>query len=216
MLTPKDLRDPRVKSGYRFVHVVRSHGQNGYADGPDKYVAVGARRPQGDVKQHGGSVFAFRGPRRATAVQAAQDRCDYINGQIGATLASLPSYDAPVIDMGGSKRHAPVPEEVKVEREQYVGPHDLYDVLVVSANGEIVCRKVGITARGKLRYSDICTTWGCSIKPVSRAKTYPSKAAALEAEAARVAEVCTQPEWRRVAKEAFAPVNSSAQLARAA
>jgi hypothetical protein len=60
-----------------------------------------------------------------------------------------------------------------------------------------------------LRYADICTTWGCSIKPVVQAKTFPSKIEALAAEAKKVAEVCEDSKWRRVAKEAFAPEEAS-------
>ena len=47
-----------------------------------------------------------------------------------------------------------------------------------------------------------------AIKPYAKAITYPSKAKAEAAERARVEEIAlTDKNWRRVAKEAFAPID---------
>ena len=93
--------------------------------------------------------------------------------------------------------------EVEVKRPEHKGKHDLYDVLFFTATGELICRKVGITARGHARYADVCKTFGMSVKPYKTAVTYPTKEAARAAEDALIAEVCTDKKWRRIGKEAF-------------
>lgn len=73
MLTPNDIRNPKRKSGY--VGVAKA-GPNSHWTG---YEAYAGRGSYGD----------FRGPRRATAEEAAQDYCDYMNGLGVATPATL-------------------------------------------------------------------------------------------------------------------------------
>jgi hypothetical protein len=192
VLTPDDLKHAGRKSGYRYVAYrpergrMPYHGQQNGATGK-------------------GLGSGWMGPWRATAAEAAQDAADYLNGTFSATPAA-PAYPAVSVDLGTNTRHAPKVAPVKIIRREFKGPHDLYDVLVYSANGDLVCRKVGITARGAKRYEDICRTFGLSVRPVCKDVTYTTKALALKAETAKVAEVASDPAWRQVAKEAFAPV----------
>jgi hypothetical protein len=71
VLTPSDLRKPTNASGYRQV---------GYVGGPSRkatteyYQAYAGRGRGGDWKGH----------RRAAAIAAAQDYCDYVNGKKAA------------------------------------------------------------------------------------------------------------------------------------
>lgn len=188
MLTPRDLYNPRRASGYDHVLL---------CDGTKPYIA---RVYGGDLDSAGRK---WQGPRRSTPTAAAQDYCDYANGH-GIT-PSVPRYPDVSIDMGGSTRHAPKPEPVKVVRPRHTGKHDVYDVLFMTPRDDIVCRKIGITATGTARYADVCKTLGLSIKPFAPAVTFPSEAAAKVAEDARIAEVDKSDHWRRVAREAFAP-----------
>lgn len=149
-----------------------------------------------------------RGPARRTALEAAQDYCAYANS--GATpVSSIPRYPDITIDMGNTTRHAPKVEPVKVVRPKFKGPHDLYDVLFLTARGDIMCRKIGITARGHARYADFCKTFGLSIVPFEEAVTFPSEEAASVAETERIEKVAGSLGWRRIGKESFAPVGAS-------
>jgi len=69
MITPSDLVDPIRKSGYRYVV---SAGSAGHGGGKPWRAERGA-------KQKGNYASVWKGPRRATALEAAQDYCDYIN-----------------------------------------------------------------------------------------------------------------------------------------
>jgi hypothetical protein len=72
-LTPRDLRLPGSSSGYSYV--THDHGRrvNGHGGAGSAYQAF---RPAALRK----GVGKF-GPRRATAVEAAQDYCDFVNGR---------------------------------------------------------------------------------------------------------------------------------------
>jgi hypothetical protein len=74
--TPKDLRNPKRKSGYDHVGVI--HG--------------GARtkpyQAQSGTGNGHGKGAGWRGPFRRTALEAAQDYCNYINGSSAATPAT--------------------------------------------------------------------------------------------------------------------------------
>jgi hypothetical protein len=63
-MRPADIQNPICKSGYAFVHYSTE---------------IGHTRPKPfQAKINGGKVWY--GPRRATAIEAAQDYCDWING----------------------------------------------------------------------------------------------------------------------------------------
>lgn len=108
--------------------------------------------------------------------------------------------------MGGVTTHAPKARLPKTDRVPYTGKYDLYDVLCYTANGDLMCRKVGITARGESRYEGLRKTFGISIKPNAQAITFPDKRLAKKAEDALIASVEKDPEWRKIGKESFAPV----------
>jgi hypothetical protein len=81
-ITPKDIENPARKSGYDGVIV--DHG-GGHRDKPFRAeVSYRGGRASGTAR-------GWRGPRRATALEAAQDRCDYINTGGVATPATLRS-----------------------------------------------------------------------------------------------------------------------------
>lgn len=201
MRTPSDLRNPNRESGYRYVTFLRGGrppGSSGYsANRKDKYRAHKVTA-SGD----------WYGPCRLTALEAAQDACDFINsGRV--PVRAVVSYPDVEIDMGNTKRHAPRPEKVTVVREKFRGPHDVYDVLFLTARGDIMCRKVGITARGHARYADVCKTFGMSVTPFEDAVTFPSEEDARVAEAEKIAQIEQSVGWRRIGKESFAPRGSS-------
>lgn len=108
--------------------------------------------------------------------------------------------------MGNTTVHGPTvkAEPVTVVRDDWKGATDVYDVLFWTHAGDLMCRKVGYTRRGHARYVDICARFGLRITPFNKAVTYPTKAKALKAEAALVAKVCEEPDWKRIGKESFA------------
>lgn len=198
-ISPDDLRDPSNDSGYRYV-ASATGGQGGRK--PRWRAKVQAQREGGlPGSRTVWSSRTFSNPR-----DAAQEYCDYINGQ-QLPQQPLPAYDPVKIDMGTKGRHAPRREKVTVKREEFKGPHDLYDVLIYTAGGDLVCRKVGITAVHTQRYADVCGTFGLSMEPLNPATTYPSKKAARKAEAAYIAKTCSNPAWKRVGKESFYPIS---------
>lgn len=186
MYTPDDLWDP-VRGRYKGV---TSNGQNM----PKRWVACYESAESGCTK---------RGPRRATQLEAAQDKCDYLNGK---ERKARNRYKHPTVDLGTKTAHAPVVSSKRMHKPSFDGAYDLYDVLMYDPyTGEVLRRKVGITSRGQKRWMDTAITWGVSFKPVAPAVTYASKIEAEAAETQRIIEVCDDPNWRRVAGEAFAP-----------
>jgi hypothetical protein len=82
MITPMSLRNTKRKSG--FAHV----GLNSSPDYPAKkpFQAYDGRA-DGPTRKH-----CWKGPRRATALEAAQDYCNYINGQKMPVPITLKSH----------------------------------------------------------------------------------------------------------------------------
>lgn len=198
-ITPDDLRDHSNASGYKYVCSAAGGGH------PKPYPFWRAQRGAGGGRTTGWQT-KFRGAAYANPRDAAQEYCDYVNAQ-QRPQQPLPAYDPVKIDMGTKGRHAPRREKVTVEREEFKGPHDLYDVLIYTAGGDLVCRKVGITAVHTQRYADVCGTFGMSMEPLNPATTYPSKKAARKAETAYIAKTCSNPAWKRIGKESFYPIN---------
>lgn len=194
MLTPKDIENSDRKSGYRQVTYLKADKDSRWHGGGKPYKAYAGRGRKGD----------WKGPRRATAEEAAQDYCDYVNG-LGVTPTTQP-YPQPTIDMGNITEHQPKRKGGRAPK-LVEGPRDLYDVLFYDPDdGLVVRRKVGITARGLNRYTGICKMMGLSLKPNAEPVTYPSESAARVAEDKLVADICRDKNWKRVAKECFAPV----------
>lgn len=202
-LVPKDIENKDRKSGYDHVNVAWGGG-NQVNDPLLRYQAQGPANPN-YFPNSGLPRYLWRGPRRANAKDAAQDYCDYVNGNFEAV--AFEQWETPEIDMGnGDKRHAPPAEPVKVVRKEFKGPHDLYDVEILApVTKKFVVRKVGITARGHSRYSDISKTFGFTIRPLAKAITYSTKKKAKKAEDDLIAKLCADKNWKRVGKEAFVP-----------
>lgn len=79
MLKPSDLKNTARKSGFNYV------GDNRQSAGGKAFQAdvYGGKRDKAGRK--------WKGPRRATAEEAAQDYCDYINGGHAVPVARLNS-----------------------------------------------------------------------------------------------------------------------------
>lgn len=201
MLTIEDLRNPDRKSG--FDYVASANPSSKQKRTRDYFCARHGTRPT----KKGQVTDSWRGPTRHTAEEAAQDFCDYVNGQF--VKPALEQWETPEIDMGnGDKRHAPKSEPVKVIREKFTGPHDLYDVdFLAPGTKQFVVRKVGITARGHSRYADIAKMLGLSIRPRSKAITYDTEAKAKKHENDLIDKLCADKKWKRVGKESFIPVS---------
>lgn len=78
MITPKDIKNAKLKTGFRFVSEAGSPGPSGGGHGTPRWFASVGR-----TNHKAGRTFL--GPRRATPLEAAQDYCDYANGK-GVTL----------------------------------------------------------------------------------------------------------------------------------
>lgn len=75
-VTIEDLRAPKSKTGFRYVYNILSANDAGNRAG----------QPFQAQKRIGSNRHGWIGPRRGTAKEAAQDYCDYINGN-GVSLA---------------------------------------------------------------------------------------------------------------------------------
>lgn len=81
MITPSDIANPSRKSGYDHVNSTGGAGPNTHGGG-------GLWRAECGPKGRGPRTSKdWRGPRRTSALEAAQDYCDHMNG-IGATPAT--------------------------------------------------------------------------------------------------------------------------------
>jgi hypothetical protein len=102
VLTPRDLENPDRESGYRHV------GLNGIVGKTAKPYQAYGRRVQGATGAK--YVVEFRGRRRATAEEAAQDYCDFVNGNPGAS-APAPS----LVSAGHKGRRPRLPDDPEVQ-----------------------------------------------------------------------------------------------------
>lgn len=201
-LTIEDIRNPDRSSGFNGVGFDRQHKTKPY---------FAQKRLLNGPSRKGSHWFA---PHRATAEEAAQDYCDFINSGAVSPATSAWTNPAIEVDMGNTREHSkPVPSDpaVRIQRKVHDGPTDLYDILLYAPDGSLICRKVGVTSRGTNRYADLCVTFGFSIKPYQRAITYKTRAAALAAESRRIAIIAKDKDWTRIRKEAFVPATKGAQ-----
>ena len=107
MLTINDIRNPKRTSGFNHVTLLDDPAANR----PKPYRArVHGRRVPG---RRGGGVAIWRGPRRATAAEAAQDYCDYINGSTAQPTPALKSAG----HKGPSQRVERTERERKLRKE---------------------------------------------------------------------------------------------------
>lgn len=150
-LTPRDIRDDSRASGYSHVYV-----DNGGSTRPKPFRAEAGPYKQGT----GAGNYTWRGPRRATAAEAAQDYCDYING--GKVARTVPLKTS-----GHKGRRRPgrqVPPEVAAAygvlrdhraRQRAEAGVKNYIYLIAEDGGEFV--KIGESAKPIARPAELQT-----------------------------------------------------------
>jgi hypothetical protein len=150
VITPDSLRNPSLKAG--FHHVGKVGGQPSRGSTPIYYQAYAGRGRTGD----------WKGPGRKSAVEAAQDYCDYVNGQ-----ATTPATHAPLKVAGhGGKREA-LPRDPEVEaalgvlrdaRAQRNGvPGYVYLITEDRLGGGIRYVKIGYSVNPQKRVAELQT-----------------------------------------------------------
>lgn len=134
MLTPKSIENPSRKSGYEHVN------GNG-ANLPDRKKQVW-RATAG----WNGSNAIWRGPTRDTAIEAAQDYCDYINGQ-GAIAPSLQLKSAG--HPSAKRRHLTAEQQVALDilRDSRAKSTDPGIVYLVIQEDDTTVGKIGWTSK---------------------------------------------------------------------
>lgn len=86
MLTPKDIENAKTQSGYD--HVTAAVDSRPGRTNPSPYYA----RAHGPAKPGGsGGAKIWQGPRRVTAIESAQDYCDYANSGSASAPVTLKS-----------------------------------------------------------------------------------------------------------------------------
>jgi hypothetical protein len=85
MITIEDLRNPARQSGFDYVR--QSLDKRSGRTNPAPFAAV--HQDSGGYRKLSWST-PWRGPRRATAEEAAQDYCDYVNGTRGPRVLHVP------------------------------------------------------------------------------------------------------------------------------
>lgn len=118
-ITPNDIRNPARQSGYDHV------GRNVPSKKPYQADVYGGKNDKAGRQ--------FKGPRRATALEAAQDYCDYVNGATPAapalkqhghkatrTKRAKPKYPKAVVDALEQKREIDRQYAAANPRENFV------------------------------------------------------------------------------------------------
>lgn len=104
MLQVHELTNPAMKSGYE--HVVFHDGGNP-ANAKPYYAQGGRGNTHGNVPP--GERARWRGPRRSTVLEAAQDYCDYVNGNPSVT--SSPT----LVSAGHTGKRTALPRDPEVQ-----------------------------------------------------------------------------------------------------
>lgn len=145
VLVPNDIRSPKSKSGFRHVRVTR------LGERPKPYQAeVG-------VGSNNRNQQPWHGPARALAEEAAQDYCDYVNGNpVGYTAA---------LAVAGHKYSNPsVPRDEEVEaalgilrdhRAQRRGAQGYVYGITEDGAGEFI--KIGYSVNPQKRVAELQT-----------------------------------------------------------
>lgn len=89
MISPKDLENPKRASGYNYVGMFDPQG--GKRTRPYQAILSRATSP---TKGRSGAI-GERGPRRATALESAWDKCNHVNGLGAAPTQQLKSAGHP-------------------------------------------------------------------------------------------------------------------------
>lgn len=198
-----DLRNPKRTSGYDRVSV-----DNGGSTRPKPFRAEAGLTGKYTGQ---GPNYAWRGPRRATAVEAAQDYCDYVNaGHTAPPLRKLKS--------AGHKNLRPsLPADPEVQaalgvlrdaRGQLEGRQGyVYLIIEVNPGGGLSYGKVGFSTNPKARVAELQTGNPRPLALHVMKKGTPDDEAALHAKYA--ANNILQ-EWFRITKDLLLEFNLDA------
>lgn len=195
-LTPKNIRNPKRASGFNYV-AYKHPGELPAGHGGGKpYVA------EYKVRERPVPAHAFRGPRRATALEAAQDYCNYMNsGQAPAPRPSLKS--------AGHKRSRSLvstdPEylatlgALRDFRAQKKGKQGhVYLIIEVNPGGGLGYGKVGYSTNPEARVAELQTGNPRPLALHAMTKGTADDEAALHA---KYADRNVLQEWFRITKE---------------
>lgn len=150
MTTVDDLRNPKRKSGFDHVSGPRRDRHRPSYFGHSK--AGGTKLPS----VGSGTDFAWRGSRRATAEEAAQDYCDYVNGLTVAAPTTLTYPGHPV------RPKSELPSEVKDalgvlrdHKAQRAGRQGY--VYLIGVKGDFYAVKIGYSVNPEARVGELQT-----------------------------------------------------------
>lgn len=148
MLTIDDLRNPKRASAFDRVGVSRAHGHH-------------SRPFYAQTSNSRGT--SWRGPRRATAEEAAQDYCDHINGQAVPLATRAPLRRAKSEDA----RRDRLPDDPEVQaalgvlrdaRGQREGRQGyVYLIIEMRPGGELKYGKIGYSTKPPARVGELQT-----------------------------------------------------------
>lgn len=183
MLTIEDIRHPDRKSGFRQVNYAPAKAKNHYM-----------------AYEGGGRPGDWRGPRRATAEEAAQDYCDRINGRPVAPPAILRNP--------GHATRAATPRNEEVEaalgvlrdhRAQRQGKQGyVYLIIEVRPGGGLRYGKIGYSTNPLARVGELQAG---NPRPLALHLAKPGTEADERALHARYIDHNTVGEWFRITRE---------------
>lgn len=192
LLTPEDIRNPARKSG--FTHV----GVGGLVDSrpgrkirTNPYQAYAGRGRKGD----------WNGPRRATAKEAAQDYCDYVNG---GNVTSVPrvksaghNYVAPKVESDPEVEAAlGVLRDKRAQRRGAQGY--VYLIIQVEVGGGLRYGKIGYSTNPHKRVAELQTG---NPQPLALHAMRPGTEADERALHAKYIRLNKLQEWFHITKE---------------
>jgi hypothetical protein len=146
MLTPRDIRDTKLKAGYKHVNI--------FKNGTFRAQAYGGKRTQ--------AGHAWYGPVRKTAREAAQDYCNYIN----SGKAPLPPSNKSAGHKRPSQPRRSVPSDIRAARgmirdweaQQKKGVQGyVYCIAQVTSGGGIQAVKIGYSVAPAKRVPELQT-----------------------------------------------------------
>jgi hypothetical protein len=136
VLTPEQLRNPKRASGYNYVNTSTPNGGD-----RTYYQAHGGRTRAG---------FVWRGTTRTSALQAAQDHCDYVNGSRAASPAT-PGLKTAAHPKARRKKISPAQQvALDILRDARAKPKSMGWVYLVVEDGTLrtgIPAKVGWTSK---------------------------------------------------------------------
>lgn len=192
MLTPNDIRNATRASGYNHVQVMQSdHKGNG--GGKPYRARAGGSHPE--------RASYWQGPRRASAERAAQDYCDYVNGN--------PSIPMRLKSAGhtGRRTKREVPSDIQAARgmvrdfeAQVAGDVPTYVYLVIEdlPGGGINYGKIGFSTNPQARVAELQTGNPRPLKLLYYMEGTEADERALHA---KYAHLNVLQEWFRITKE---------------